>query len=105
MSAESIAENYFLVHGWLLERRRWKTPFAEIDLFFKKGQTCLLVEVKSVGSKSEDFLELRVSPRQTQKLLQARLWVEEMCQQDVIAVVALVMESEGGRVRVIPLGS
>lgn len=73
-------------------------------MLLKNGSGYLLVEVKSVGGLSEDFLENRVSKRQAQKLLQARLWLEEICSQEVVAVVALVMEAESDRVMVLPLG-
>jgi putative endonuclease len=51
-------------------RRRWKSPFAEIDLLLKTpDQNWLLVEVKSVPSL--DYLHVRIAPAQKRRLQRA----------------------------------
>jgi Holliday junction resolvase-like predicted endonuclease len=104
LTSEALAEKYFARYGWRIERRRWKTPFAEIDLCFVKGTERLLVEVKSMGALSEDFIETRMSARQKDRLLKSRLWIEETFSCEVQAVVAFV-RLERNEIDVIPFSS
>ncbi len=51
---------------------RLKTPFAELDLLFKKGPKHYLVEVKKLDS---DFSRSLVEKRQMERLRQAYLYL------------------------------
>lgn len=68
---------------------RWKTPFAELDLVFKKQNTVYIFEVKSLGSL--DFGLVRVSGRQRQRLLNARNWLESQMDSEVSLAFAYVL--------------
>lgn len=73
-------------------RRRWRTPFAEVDLFFRKAPgRYLMVEVKSLGRW--DFLVHRIGPRQKARLLRARDHLQSVLNARVELNWAFVRES------------
>lgn len=48
MDSENIVERYFTARGFMVKARRWRTPFAEVDLlFFHEKRGLWLVEVKT----------------------------------------------------------
>ena len=101
-SSERFAEQFFFKKGWAPRARRWRTPFAEIDLCLYKriGGTrlWLLVEVKTLSEGSRDFLENRISFRQREKLLLAREWVEDRMGGEVALVAAYVHVRTSGEI-------
>jgi Holliday junction resolvase-like predicted endonuclease len=68
--SENLVSEYLCQRGY----SRWKTPFAELDLVFRKENEIYAVEVKSLGRL--DFGPVRVSARQRQRLFRAREWLE-----------------------------
>lgn len=72
--AERVVAEQLSRAGWRVLAQRWRTPFAEVDLFVRRGIEDALVEVKTVTHQA--FLGGRLSPRQTERLLRAR----EYCQ-------------------------
>jgi Holliday junction resolvase-like predicted endonuclease len=73
---EEIALGIYQSRGYELLRRRWKTPFAELDLFLKSPEgTWVIVEVKSLPST--DYVESRLGRKQKMRLKRAFLWLTE----------------------------
>ena len=67
---EELVVRDYLKRGYRCVRRRWKSPFAEIDLLLKSpDQTWLLVEVKSVPSL--EYLHVRIAENQKRRLQRA----------------------------------
>ena len=65
-----MAQNYTLL------RRRWRSPFAEVDLVLRDAKgALLLVEVKSVLSL--EFLHIRLTWRQKSRLKRCLLYCVE----------------------------
>lgn len=80
LQAEEIVAEYYIERGYELLRRRWKTPFAEIDLLFSKPRTrsgeLLLVEVKH--RRGQEFREMALTRRQKQRLVRCCEWLSEL---------------------------
>lgn len=72
--AEDIVARKLAREGWRILAARRKTPFAEIDLFVRRGTEDAVVEVKT--APHGDFGSSRLSARQMARLLRAR----EFCQ-------------------------
>jgi|GEM_PF-564696 len=77
LAAEQRAEDYFQKKGLQLRYRRWKTPFAEVDLVFQgpRHQDLLLVEVKRRSNLI--FQKPLLSQRQIRRLRRAAHWLIE----------------------------
>jgi putative endonuclease len=75
--------------------RRWKSPFAEIDLVLRSSENLIyLVEVKKVSSF--EFLSHRLSARQIKRLKRAHMacceqWGEVVLQLAVVSQQAEVL--------------
>jgi Holliday junction resolvase-like predicted endonuclease len=63
---------HFTENGAVVVAQRFKTPFAELDLLFKKGHKYYLVEVKKVDSS---FDREWVSKKQRERLRNAHLYL------------------------------
>lgn len=75
-SCEDLALQHYLSRSFQLIRRRWKSPFAEIDLVLRAPTgEIVLVEVKSL--KSVEYLHVRISRRQKQRLQRALIFSAE----------------------------
>lgn len=68
--SEILVEASLVAQGWTVLRRRWVTPWGEVDRVFGHRRTLLLVEVKARSSMAH--LEHVISWRQRQRLL--RVW-------------------------------
>ncbi len=86
---ESAVEKLFLENGFRLFSKRLKTPFAEVDLVFTKNHKAYLVEVKSLGQL--DFSLVRISKTQKERLLRARIWIENLWNRDAALAFAYVL--------------
>lgn len=74
LNAEAAALKYYKKLNYQLIQQRFKTPFAEVDLFFKTPEGhYLLVEVKSV--KLSSFYNTRISQKQKRRLERAVLFL------------------------------
>jgi Holliday junction resolvase-like predicted endonuclease len=73
---EEQALQVYLERGYQLLKRRWKTPFAEVDLFLRSpwGEW-IIVEVKSLPSP--EYIASRVTFKQKERLKKAFLWASE----------------------------
>ena len=95
--AEEIALQFYLKRGFLLRARRWKSPFAEIDLVLESPEQMIyLIEVKRVSSF--DFISHRLSLKQKRRLQRAHLFAAEKWGQ---VVLELAVVSQQGEVLVI----
>jgi len=73
---EQIALQVYQKHGYSLIKQRWKTPFAEVDLFLKSPSGgWVMVEVKSLPST--EYLAQRLTGKQKMRLKRAFLWAIE----------------------------
>ena len=84
--------HFYLNLGYRCLARRWKTPFAEIDLCLETPEKeILLVEVKSV--RSLDYLDCRLTLRQKRRLQRAWLYCLERRPQ--VRLVLAVVSQQG----------
>jgi Holliday junction resolvase-like predicted endonuclease len=73
---EELALKIYQNHGYELLKRRWKTPFAEVDLFMKSPLgDWVILEVKSLPSA--EYLFSRLAPKQKRRLQKAFIWATE----------------------------
>ena len=73
---EQIALQVYQQHGYQILKQRWKTPFAEVDLFFRSPDGhWVMVEVKSLPST--EYLSQRLTRKQKMRLKRAFLWAIE----------------------------
>jgi Holliday junction resolvase-like predicted endonuclease len=77
-----------------LVAHRERTPFAEIDLLFKKRDLYVLVEVKSW--RGELWAPEVISVRQAQRLVRARLFLEARLESPVQLWLAVVDPCDAG---------
>jgi Holliday junction resolvase-like predicted endonuclease len=86
--SEYLVYKYFKNRDFTLLGHRYQTPFAEVDLIFKKAQTpAVLIEVKSTSSPA--FFNHLIQFRQKAKLLRAREYLEAYLE-EVVIVLATV---------------
>lgn len=89
--AEDRVLSYLLTQDFFLIDRNRKTPFAEIDLILKNGQSVYCVEVKTL--KSWDFLPQRISKEQVRRLKRAAQYLSEKISENVLLRWAFVLPS------------
>lgn len=82
LRSEACVERFFQLRGYRTLERRWRTPFAELDLVFAapRGEL-LIVEVKS--SDWPEGMLAGLSRRQRGRLLRAREWLAEREEREV----------------------
>lgn len=73
LEAEIRVEKAFTSWGWVISHRRWRTPFAEVDLVVTKNKKIFLLEVKSVV-QFDEWTRFRLPPRQKRRLRKALEW-------------------------------
>ena len=72
--AEFISLLYLRAQGWRILFRRKKTPFGEIDLICRRGNTILFVEVKYRRKQSE-ISQILPSPASQDRLYRATHYI------------------------------
>ncbi|PIS11492.1 MAG: hypothetical protein COT73_03640 [Bdellovibrio sp. CG10_big_fil_rev_8_21_14_0_10_47_8] len=86
--AEDQALLYYQKKGYSCLQRRWRSPFAEIDLVLSSpGRELVLVEVKFV--QSYEYMHIRLSRPQKERLKRALLFCleqREHCQLELAVV-------------------
>ena len=90
--AELHVKNYLISRGYECLFHRVKTPIAEIDLVFRKGQKIILIEVKCLDQSWRSFD--RISKKQIQKLQNNCLYIQnhvKPLQYEVCSAVAWVV--------------
>jgi putative endonuclease len=93
---EDQAAAYLAGAGYTLLGRNLRTPYGEIDLLMRQGETLVFVEVKTRAGTSLGYPEISVNARKqahllaaAQAYLQARPELEGDWRVDVIAVQRL----------------
>ncbi len=90
--------NHYRSRQFQLLRRRWKSPFAEIDLVLRSPEGFVhLVEVKSLPS--DQYLHLRVTEAQRRRLRRCWQWCLE---RNPKTLLELAVVSQQGVVRIFP---
>jgi Holliday junction resolvase-like predicted endonuclease len=88
---EKQVETHLTALNFRLKSRRFKTPYAEVDLVFIRARCLLLVEVKSLGRL--DFGLVRITWKQKDRLLRAREWFEGYFNCETALAFAYVLPS------------
>ena len=88
LKSEHRVMNSLSKQGWKLVSHRVQTPFAELDLIFKKADVLRIIEVKSISSW--DFVSYRVTKKQKTRLIQAFNYLQQRFKGEVILELALV---------------
>ena len=87
-AAEDHVEALLRKRDYSLLRKRWKTPYAEVDLLMGNDRELLLVEVKTMSRGG--FEEHRVSPVQKARLKRAQMFIQSRSVLDVRLIFAFV---------------
>ena len=94
LRCEETALQYYLNQNYILLKKRWRSPFAEIDLVLRSSEGILtLVEVKSLINP--DFLHVRLTQVQIRRLRKAVLFSLE---RDPTCCLELAMVDPKGEV-------
>lgn len=95
--SEDIALDHYLKRGFTCQARRWKSPFAEVDLvLISPEKKIYLIEVKRLSSF--EFLSHRLSAKQKRRLQRAHLYC---CEAWGEVVLELAVVSQQGEVLII----
>ncbi len=68
---EETATQYLIEHGYEILARNARTPYGEIDIIAKQGNTLIFVEVKTRTSNTMGFPEESITPRKRQHMISA----------------------------------
>ncbi|MEP6895776.1 MAG: YraN family protein [Chloroflexota bacterium] len=68
---EDTAVEYLTQHGYELVARNVRTPYGEIDILVKQGETIIFVEVKTRTSNKMGLPEESITPRKREHMLAA----------------------------------
>lgn len=83
---------YFLARSFRILKTRWRTPYAEIDLLVERSNGELwIVEIKTLSQF--DFLSVRVSRKQRERLKRAYIFVQSKTRRPVCLYLAFVDNS------------
>lgn len=66
---EETAAAYLRQHGYEIVARNTRTPYGEIDLIAKQGDSVIFVEVKTLTSSRNFFPEQNVTARKREHML------------------------------------
>lgn len=87
--AEKQVALYFQRKSFKILKTRWRTTYAEIDLLLESScQEIWILEVKSLSSF--DFLNVRISRKQKERLKRAHLFVQSKTVKAVRLALAFV---------------
>ncbi len=73
LNGESRAARYLQNRGMVLLKQRYRSPFGEIDLVMRDGDTLVFVEVKARGTGGSGTGLLAVNRRKQAKLVKTAL--------------------------------
>lgn len=86
---ENQVLTYFRKKSFRILKSRWRTPYAEIDLIVESPKNEIwILEIKSLSHF--DFLDVRVSWKQKQRLKRAHLFVQSKTSKRVRLALAFV---------------
>jgi Holliday junction resolvase-like predicted endonuclease len=87
--AEQKVVDYFLGKSFRILKTRWRTSYAEIDLIVESPrQEIWIFEIKSLSHF--DFLDVRVSKKQKERLKRAYLFIQSKTPKPVRLALAFV---------------
>lgn len=66
---EEIAVSYLSQYGYKVVARNARTPYGEIDIIAKQGDTMIFIEVKTLTSSKNFFPEQNVTARKREHML------------------------------------
>lgn len=85
---ELLVEKDLRQRGWRIVAKRFKSPFAEIDLIVEKNKIVKILEIKSLSN--QNFSRYRVSSRQRVRLARAHQYFIEKWENPVEFQLAFV---------------
>jgi Holliday junction resolvase-like predicted endonuclease len=89
LQAEERVTAYFLQKSFRVLKQRWRTPFAEMDLLIESPSGEIwIVEIKTLTHF--DFLAVRVTRKQRQRLQRAHAYVQGLTRRPVCLYLAFV---------------
>src|SRR5436190_4361834 len=68
---EETATEYLTQRGYEIIARNMRTPYGEIDIVAKQGDTFIFIEVKTRTSNSMGLPEESITPRKRQHMISA----------------------------------
>ncbi len=68
---ESLAGAFLKNKGYLILEQNWRTPYGEIDLVARQGESIVFVEVKTRSSRSLGPPEISITPRKAEHMRSA----------------------------------
>ncbi len=75
---ENVAAETLRNRGWTVAARNYRTPYGELDVIARKGNTVLFVEVKTRTSDAYGMPEDSISPSKAKHLLEsAQYYLQE----------------------------
>lgn len=72
---EFLVAQHLKKENWDLIKKNFRTPYSEVDLLFKKQNSLLMVEVKSLSNMN--FIQSRLRSRQKTRLNNSRMYIEQ----------------------------
>lgn len=92
LHSELLVEQDLRSKGWRIVAKRFKCPFAEIDLITEKNQMIKIIEIKSLSN--QNFASFRISAQQRVRLARAHQYFIEKWENPVEFQLAFV-DSKG----------
>lgn len=87
--AEEKVADFFRQKKYKILKQRWRSPFAEVDLVVESPSGGIgLIEIKTISHF--DFINVRISEKQKQRLQRAHLFVQSKTKRPVVLYLALV---------------
>jgi Holliday junction resolvase-like predicted endonuclease len=92
--AEERVANYFLAKKFVVLKRRFRTKYAEMDLLVESpNHEIWILEIKTLSHA--DFLGVRVSWKQKERLKRAHLFIQSRTRKPVRLALVFV-DARGG---------
>ena len=94
---EEMACAYLRSQGYAIIERNWRSPFGELDIIARDGETLVFVEVKSRTSAGFGGPEAALTPRKRQRIVAtARAYLNKVDSE--LAVRFDLVALQGGRI-------
>src|SRR3989338_3331290 len=71
---EHLGENYLRERGYQIIERNVRSPFGEIDLVAREGNTLVFIEIKTRRDSTFGFPEEAVDSRKKDKIIRLASW-------------------------------
>lgn len=98
LAGEDVAAEYLGAKGMVLLKKRYHSPFGEIDLVMQDGDILVFVEVKSRPNSRVHSGEYAVNPAKQKRIIQtARCYLAQEQWQGVVRFDILEITADGIR--------